>query len=101
NVNEVARLDFKLEIGNIASETVQVTATAPVIEKSTSFIGTVVDNKQIENLPLNGRNFTQLTTLTPGVTRGTPGSVASGESGNAETFRYGESGGGAISVNGL
>src|SRR3954470_10403106 len=42
NVNEVARLDFKLEIGTM-TETVEVTSTAPVIEKSTSYIGTVID----------------------------------------------------------
>ena len=99
-VNEVARLDFKLEVGGV-SEVVEVTGVAPLIEKSTSFIGTVVDAQQVEDLPLNGRNFTQLTTLSPGVTRGTPGSAAAGQSGQAETFRYGEFGGASISVNGL
>jgi outer membrane receptor protein involved in Fe transport len=99
NVNQVARIDFKLGVGAM-TETVEVTGTAPVIEKSTSFIGTVIDRQQVEDLPLNGRNFTQLTTLSPGVTRGTPGSAANSAS-NAETFRYGEFGGTAISVNGL
>lgn len=100
SVNQAARLDFKLEVGG-QTEVVEVTGVAPLIEKSTSFIGTVIDSNQVEDLPLNGRNFTQLATLVPGVTRGIPGSNASGGSGEAETFRYGEVGGGAISVNGL
>jgi hypothetical protein len=100
NVNQVARLEFKLELGGV-TETVEVTGVAPLIDRSTSFIGTVVDSQQVEDLPLNGRNFTQLTTLAPGITRGTPGSAASGQNQSAETFRYAEYGGAAISANGL
>ncbi len=99
-VSQVARLDLKLQLGGV-SETVTVTAAAPVIEKSTSEISTLIEEKQIENLPLNGRNFTQLATLAPGVNRGIPGSNAAGQSGQAETFRYGEFGGAALSVNGV
>ena len=101
-VNQVARLDFKLQLGGV-SETVTVTATAPLIEKSTSEISTLIDQKQIENLPLNGRNFTQLATLVPGVNRGIPGSNSSGGGSgtDAETFRYSEFGGAALSVNGV
>lgn len=101
-VNQVARIDVSLELGAIA-ETMTVTAEAPLIEKSTSHISTIIEEEQVENLPLNGRNFTQLATLVPGVTRGIPGSSASGGGGgtDAETFRYSEFGGAAISVNGL
>ena len=99
-VGQVARIDFKLALGNV-SETMTVTAAAPLVEKSTSEISTLIESKQIENLPLNGRNFTQLATLVPGVNRGIPGSNAAGQSGQAETFRYGEFGGAALSVNGL
>jgi hypothetical protein len=101
-VNQVARMDFKLQLGGV-TEVVTVTAAAPLIEKSTSEISTLIDQKQIENLPLNGRNFTQLATLVPGVTRGVPGgNAAGGGSGtNAETFRYAEFGGAGLSVNGL
>ncbi len=99
-VNKVARVDMKMQLGAV-TESVTVTAAAPVIEKSTSEISTVIDQKQIQALPLNGRNFTQLATLAPGVNRGIPQSDAAGGSGNAETFRYGEFGGGALSVNGL
>ncbi|HEX9492366.1 MAG TPA: carboxypeptidase regulatory-like domain-containing protein, partial [Thermoanaerobaculia bacterium] len=101
-VNQVARMDFKLQLGGV-SETLTVTATAPLIEKSTSEISTLIDQKQIENLPLNGRNFTQLATLVPGVNRGIPGSNSSGGGSgtDAETFRYSEFGGAALSVNGV
>src|SRR5207248_9354018 len=88
-VNQVARMDFKLQLGGV-SEEMTVVAAAPLIEKSTSEISTLIDEKQIENLPLNGRNFTQLATLAPGVNRGIPGSNSSGGSAgtDAETFRY-------------
>ena len=101
-VNEVARVDIRLEVGGVA-EAITVVAAAPVIEKTTSFIGSVIEEELVENLPLNGRNFTQLATLSPGVTRGIPGSnAAGGGSGtDAETFRYAEFGGAALSVNGL
>lgn len=99
-VGQVANVNFKLQLGNV-SEAITVTAAAPLVEKSTSEISTLIDSKQIENLPLNGRNFTQLATLVPGVNRGIPGSNAAGQSGQAETFRYGEFGGAALSVNGL
>ncbi|MGZ8866930.1 MAG: outer membrane beta-barrel protein, partial [Thermoanaerobaculia bacterium] len=101
-VNQVARIDVPLALGAV-TETMTVTAAAPLIEKSTSHISTIIEEEQVENLPLNGRNFTQLATLVPGVTRGIPGSSASGGGGgtDAETFRYSEFGGAAISVNGL
>jgi hypothetical protein len=101
NVNQVARIDLTVSPG--VSETVTVTADAPIIDKTTSYIGTIIDEEQVENLPLNGRNITQLATLVPGVTRGIPGSNASGGGSgtDAETFRYSEFGGAALSVNGL
>lgn len=100
SVNDVARIDMTLKTGQV-SEVVEVVGGAPIIEKSSSSLGTVIDSTQVANLPLNGRNFTQLATLSPGVNRGVPGGNASGSQGNAETFRYGENGGGAISANGV
>ncbi len=52
-VNQVARMDFRLQLGGV-TEVMTVTAAAPLIEKSTSEISTLIDEKQIENLPLNG-----------------------------------------------
>ena len=101
-VNQVARIDLKLQVGGVG-ETVTVTAAAPLIEKSTSQIATLIDSKMVADLPLNGRNFTQLATLAPGVNRGIPGSNSSGGGSgtDAETFRYSEFGGAALSINGL
>lgn len=66
-VNQQARVNLTLTIGQ-QSETVQVTTRAPLLEAESSSIGTVVDQRLVNQLPLNGRNFTQLATLSPGVT---------------------------------
>jgi hypothetical protein len=66
-VNQQVRLDLTLKVGR-ASETVEVSARAPLLEGESSSIGTVVNPEMVNQLPLNGRNFTQLATLSPGVT---------------------------------
>lgn len=66
-VNQVARLDVGLEVGQV-SESVNVTEKPPAIESESSSIGQVVETKAIQDLPLNGRNFVQLAILGPGVT---------------------------------
>jgi len=99
-VSQTQSLLFSLAPG-AESQTITVTDTAPVVDLSTSSTGLVVEAQQMADLPLNGRNFTSLALLTPGVTRGSYGSMASGVGGNSETFRYGETGGAALSVNGL
>ncbi len=100
DVSQVQALNFKLQPGAANTE-VTVTTAAPLVESATSSIGEVVQGRQVTELPLNGRNFTQLALLVPGVTRGQYGSSASGVNGDAETFRNQESGGGAVSANGL
>jgi hypothetical protein len=99
-VSQVQTIEFKLTVGS-DSQTVEVTDAAPVVDLSTSSTGAVIEGKQVTDLPLNGRNFTSLANLIPGVTRGAFSSDASGRNGNVETFRYSDSGGGALSVNGL
>ncbi|MBB5317356.1 TonB-dependent receptor [Tunturibacter empetritectus] len=99
-VSQVQTIEFKLTVGS-DSQTVEVTDAAPVVDLSTSSTGAVIEGKQVTDLPLNGRNFTTLANLIPGVTRGAFNSDASGRNGNVETFRYSDSGGGALSVNGL
>ena len=49
------------------SETVQIVGTAPLLETQSSVLGTVIDEQQVVDLPLNGRNFVQLATLAAGV----------------------------------
>ncbi len=65
-VNQTATFDFHLKLGE-AQQTVTVEASAAAVESSTSELGTVVGTEQMVDLPLNGRNFTQLLTITPGV----------------------------------
>ena len=100
---QVAQLgvaDFQLQVGEV-TQTVTVEAGSPVVDAQDSAIGVVAESKQVTELPLNGRNFTQVATLVPGVTRGLPTGVATGANNNAETFRFGEEGGAALAVNGL
>lgn len=97
---QVLNLDFQLQPGAV-SETVEVTAGTPVVDTATSGVNEVVMGKQITDLPLNGRNFTELATMVPGVTRGQPGNQQTGAGNQAETFRYATSGGGALSVDGV
>jgi hypothetical protein len=65
-VNEAITQNVALTIGAV-SETVEVMAGAELIQQSSSDLGTVIPEKVVQDLPLNGRNFTQLLTLTPGV----------------------------------
>jgi outer membrane receptor protein involved in Fe transport len=99
-VAQIAGINFQLQPGAI-TEVVSVTAEAPLVETESSAVGEVIQGRQVTELPLNGRNFTQLATLVPGVTRGVPEGDATGARGNAETFRYGNAGGASLSVNGL
>ena len=98
-VQQVQTIAFKLTAGG-ANTVVEVNDAAPVVDLSTSQTGGVVEGAQAVDLPVNGRNFTQLATLMPGVTRGAAGSQASGQTGSVETFRYKDSGGAALNVNG-
>ncbi len=65
-VNQTARFDLVMEVGQV-TETINVTAAVPVLSTDTSDVGQVVTTRQIVDLPLNGRNFMQLTALTNGV----------------------------------
>ena len=64
-VNQVARVDFKLEIGD-TSQTVEVTTAAPVLQTETTQTGESLGTKQLTEIPLKGRNFVSLTLLVPG-----------------------------------
>jgi outer membrane receptor protein involved in Fe transport len=79
-VNQSARLDFMLQVGDV-TESIQVTESAPLLDSNTSSLGQVIENKMIAELPLNGRNFVQLAILSPGVTGvgyGASGTIMSG-----------------------
>ena len=64
-VNQSDTLDFKLTVSSTA-QTVQVTGAPPVLDTTSATLGTVIGQSTTVDLPLNGREFTQLTLLTPG-----------------------------------
>jgi hypothetical protein len=65
NVAQTTRLDLTLEVGNV-QDTVEVTGGAPLVQSTTSDLGEIVNQRQIQTLPLNGRIFSQLIQLVPG-----------------------------------
>lgn len=66
-VNQTLTQNLVLQVGEV-TETIEVAAQAEQLQQSTSELGTIIGVKAVEDLPLNGRNFTQLLTLTPGAT---------------------------------
>jgi hypothetical protein len=66
NVQDALALNFTLPLGAI-SEIVTVEGGAPLVNTESASVGTVIDRKFVESLPLNGRSFNTLLLLTPGV----------------------------------
>ena len=105
-VDEVGRIDFIMELGE-AKESVTVEASSILLDTATSTVGNLVENKQIAELPLNGRSPMDLVALSPGirvqesfggrlVMSGTPGGAWMDFS-----FNGGIAGGNAILVEGV
>jgi hypothetical protein len=93
DVQQNLRLDFQLRVGSVA-QTAEVTSEAPMLETETASLGDVVAAQQVEELPLNGRRYTDLAELTSGVSKVIEGPVNGGNTptnGNA---------GGSFAVNG-
>src|SRR5262245_53438430 len=63
-IQQTIRLDFRLEIGAL-NEMVEAVGTAPMLNTEDPAIGTVIENRRIVELPLNGRNFLKMVELTP------------------------------------
>src|ERR1700704_3877325 len=68
-VQLAARIDFELQIGQV-SESVEVRADAALLVSDNATVGTVIENKRIVELPLNGRKYLQLVSLAPNVSTG-------------------------------
>jgi hypothetical protein len=81
NVSETALANFGLKVGGL-TDTVDVTGEAPLVETANATLGIVIDEKKVVDLPLNGRNFTQLGTLIPGVIA--PPAGLGGQNGDAQ-----------------
>jgi len=120
--NDRLRVDFELTPGQVSAQ-VTVTAAAPLVESDSSDRGAVITGREVTELPLSGRNFTQLATLMPGVAAasntgfggtgpdarqfnngdpraGDGGPGSSNSQGSTENSRFARSGSGALSVNG-
>ncbi|MBV8866511.1 MAG: carboxypeptidase regulatory-like domain-containing protein, partial [Acidobacteriaceae bacterium] len=69
-VDEARELNFKLVPANV-QQSVEVTATAVAVQTTNPTLGQVINSQQVAELPLNGRDFVQLATLTPGTTQET------------------------------
>jgi Carboxypeptidase regulatory-like domain len=96
DVNQVTRIDFTLSVGSV-NETVTVMAAEPLVESQTSSLGQVVEEHRVHDLPLNGRNFVELSYLTPGVNSG-PTAGLTVQQGNIPENQRGTA---AIQANGL
>jgi len=87
NVGQSVVADFSLKPGAV-SETIEVTASVPVLQSQDASVGQIVDSKSVNDLPLNGRNFTFLAQLAAGVntpqadTRGNAATGAFAANGN-------------------
>jgi hypothetical protein len=92
-VQQSVRLDFTLQVGQV-SESVVVSASAVALQAENATVGTVIENKRIVELPLNGRNYLQLVSLTPNVTTLSP------PAGQAGARQGGDRANQAISVGG-
>ena len=87
SIGDVRQVDAVLELGQV-SESVTVEASAPLLQTSDATVGTVIGNQQIENLPLNGRDYLQLAALSSGTIPSTSGVGISigGQVGTAVAF---------------
>ncbi|MBI3402434.1 MAG: TonB-dependent receptor [Acidobacteria bacterium] len=65
-VSRISTLDMKLGLSNVA-ETVTVSATAITLDTKSTALANVINPKQVQDLPLNGRDFTRMLQLSPGV----------------------------------
>src|SRR6267378_7074173 len=65
HVSDITTVPIKLPVGGMV-ETVEVQATAVQVETQSGVVGNVVNGQEVRELPMNGRNFVQLTTLMPG-----------------------------------
>ena len=84
-IGDVRKVDVVLEVGQ-TSESVVVEAEAPLLQSSDSTVGDVINNRQIEELPLNGRDYLQLANLSSGTVPSTQGVEIGGQAGTQVAF---------------
>src|SRR6202043_127186 len=89
-VNQVVTLNSILQLGE-AKETVEVTSEAPLVDTTSTQLGAVVNDRSVNQLPLNARDTYQFLQLQPGVMSTV---------GSSNSIVYGSNNSGAVSVNG-
>jgi len=94
-LNQTARVNVQLKVGKV-SETVEVTAGAPILQTEDAQVGTVMDSNSVTNLALESRNYIQLTLLSPGVVTTDPSTFNYG----SQTAEGANNGGGRPYING-
>ncbi len=76
-VNQELRLDGRLEVGTVQDSPGDLYGDEPLLKHDSASLGTVIENRQIVGLPLDGRNFYELTLLVPGAVPAAQGSAGS------------------------
>jgi len=89
-VDQTVRVDARLEVGEVVQE-VSVQASVPLVQTENSSVSSVIERRQVQDLPLNGRQFLQLALLVPGATPAPPGGRQATERGTISS---------AINING-
>jgi hypothetical protein len=97
NVEQSTRVDISLSPGTV-NEQVTITGATPLVETTTSDLGTTIDQTQISNLPINGRSPQMLMQLAPGSTPTAWGAGNGEDSSTAATTAPGGGGGGAYTA---
>jgi hypothetical protein len=81
-LNQVARVDVSLKVGQV-TETVEVSAGAPILKTEATLVDTIIDSKTNDELPLATRNYVELTLLSPGAVHPDPSSFNNGDNVNS------------------
>ncbi len=86
-IQQVAQQDFRLQVGEVQQQ-ITVEGAAPLLNTESTEVGNVISEQSTQQLPLNGRNFSQLGLLVPGTNPGPVGGIRTQGNGN-ETQRAG------------
>jgi hypothetical protein len=86
-VNQTVRVDFRLEVGSVTDSVLVEASATQMLESESAEISQVVDRRTVDDMPLNGRSWQQLITLSAGVNPGSPGETGSPNSVNIQGQR--------------
>ncbi len=76
-VNQELRFDVSLQVGQIVEDDFRIVASPSELKKDSASLSTIIENRQVVGLPLDGRNFLDLTLLVPGAVPAAQGSAGS------------------------